>query len=129
MLVDRASTPEILGRVLWISDGSFCEVISLRYLAGSLDLPSEVSVHVSYTIAPWKRRRGYAVEALTQLLPIAHRLGLPRILATTHEDNEPSRRVIEASSDVFAGAIPHPHQPRKRRLQFWLRTDSSGVVI
>jgi predicted acetyltransferase len=123
VLLDGAPTPEILEKVLWISDGDFCGVISLRFLVGGLDLPAEVSGHVSYAVVPWKRRRGYAVAALTQLVPIARGLGLPRLLLTTHEDNEASRHVIEASGGVFDVAIPHPDQPGKRRLLFWLTTD------
>jgi predicted acetyltransferase len=126
ILFDGASVPEISEKVLWISDGDFCGAISLRFLIGSLDLPAEVSGHVSYAVVPWKRRRGYAVAALTQLIPVACGLGLPRLLLTTHEDNEASRRVIEASGGVLDAAIPHPNQRGKRRLVFWLRTDADA---
>jgi predicted acetyltransferase len=125
-LFDGAPVPEISEKVLWISDGAFCGAISLRFLAGSLDLPPGVSGHVSYAIAPWKRGHGYGGAALTQLLPIARALGLPRLLLTTHEDNHPSRRVIEASGGVFSAGIPHPDQPGKRRLLFWLTTEPAA---
>jgi predicted acetyltransferase len=123
-LLDGTATPEIAERIYWLSDRDFCGVISLRYVSGSLDLPAQVSGHVSYAVVPWKRGRGYAISALKQLLPIAHDLGLPKLLVTTHENNESSRRVIEACGAVFSEAVPHPSQPGKRRLLFWLCTSS-----
>jgi hypothetical protein len=52
----------------------------------------------------------------------APRFGLKRLLITTHQDNLPSRRVIEATGGVLAGLVPYPSQPGKFRLQFWLHT-------
>jgi predicted acetyltransferase len=77
---------------------------------------------VSYAVVPWKSRNGYARRALAGLLPRARRLGLERLLVTTHEDNLPSRRVIEATGGVLTAKVPHPDQPGKFRLQFWLTT-------
>jgi predicted acetyltransferase len=120
MLFDGTPVPAMRESVFWVSDGDFCGAISLRFLPGTVELPPQVSGHVSYTIVPWKRRRGYARLALKQLFPIAGKLGLPRLLLTTHEDNEYSRRVIEASGGILAGAIPHPEEPGKHRLLFWV---------
>jgi predicted acetyltransferase len=56
------------------------------------------------------------------LLLKAPSFGLNRLLVTTHQDNLPSRRVIEATGGIFAGLVPHPNQPGRFRLQFWLFT-------
>jgi predicted acetyltransferase len=65
---------------------------------------------------PWKSRKGYARQALADLLLKALSFGLNRLLVTTHQDNLPSRRVIEATGGIFAGLVPHPNQPGRFRL-------------
>jgi predicted acetyltransferase len=108
--------------VYWISDGEFSGVISLRCLPNSGELPAGVSGHVSYAVVPRKSRKGYASQALADLLQKAPRFGLKRLLVTTHQDNLASRRVIKAAGGVLAGLVPYPSQPGKFRLQFWLYT-------
>ena len=73
--------------VYWISDGEFSGVVSLRCLQNSGELPAGVSGHVSYSVVPWKSRKGYARQALADLLQTAPRFGLERLLVTTHQDN------------------------------------------
>ena len=92
--------------------------ISLRRLQNSGELPASVSGHVSYAVVPWKSRKGYARQALADLLQRAPPFGLKRVLITTHQDNLPSRRVIEATGGVLGGLVPYPSQPGKFRLEF-----------
>jgi predicted acetyltransferase len=61
--------------VYWTSDGEFSGVISLRRLRNSGELPAGVSGHVSYAVVPWKSRKGYARQALEDLLQRAPRFG------------------------------------------------------
>ena len=117
-LLDGTPVPPMREVVYWISDGEFSGVISLRCLRNS----GGGSGHVSYAVVPWKSRKGYASQALADLLQRAPRFGLKRLLVTTHQDNRPSRRVIEATGGVLAGLVPYPSQPGKFRLQFWLYT-------
>ena len=121
-LLDGTPVPPMREVVYWISDGEFSGVISLRCLRNSGKLPAGVSGHVSYAVVPWKSRKGYARQALADLLQRAPRFGLKRLLITTHQDNLPSRRVIEATGGVLAGLVPYSSQPGKFRLQFWLYT-------
>jgi len=121
-LLDGTQVPPMREVVYWISDGEFSGVISLRRLRNSGDLPAGVSGHVSYAVVPWKSRKGYAKQALADLLQKARRFGLERLLITTHQDNLPSLRVIEATGGVLARLVPYPSQPGKFRLQFWLYT-------
>ena len=76
-------------------------------------LPPHVSGHIGYSVVPAKRRRGYATEALRQLLPIARQHGLRRVSLTCDADNAPSRRVAEANGFQPAGS----REPGK--LLFW----------
>jgi len=92
-LLDGTPVPPMREVVYWISDGEFGGVISLRCLRNSGELPAGVSGHVSYAVVPWKSRKGYASQALADLLQKVPRFGLKRLLVTTHQDNLPSRRV------------------------------------
>jgi predicted acetyltransferase len=51
--------------------------------------------HIGYGIRPSARRRGLASFALSEVLPHAAKLGLPRVLVTCNVTNEGSRRTIE----------------------------------
>jgi len=126
-LFDGTPVPSMRELVYWLSDGEFSGVISLRRLRNSGELPAGVSGHVSYAVVPWKSREGYARQALADLLQRAPRFGLKRLLVTTHQDNRPSRRVIEETGGVLAGLVPYPTQPGKLRLEFWLYAPTRGA--
>jgi len=89
--------PKLPNRVFWLDDGEFCGSINLRFRFGTDELPPHADGHVGYAIVPWKRRRGYATEALRLILPVAYEVGVRRLQITCDEDNFPSRRVIEAN--------------------------------
>jgi predicted acetyltransferase len=122
-LPDGREVPRLPGLVRWIWDDAFCGAINLRYQPGTERLPPHVAGHVGYAVVPWKRRQGHATRALGLLLPIARELGLRRLLITCDEDNEPSRRVIEANGGVPDGTEPHGERPGVRKLRFWVGTD------
>jgi predicted acetyltransferase len=120
-LVDReASGPPIplpdgtFGRRLpgfhkWMWDGAFCGSIGFRWQPGTTDLPPHVLGHIGYSVVPWKRRLGYATEALGLLLPDATAAGLEFVEVTTDLDNLGSQRVIEANGGVLLdGYEPDP---------------------
>ncbi len=92
----------------WMWDGEFCGRIGLRWQPGSDTLPPHVLGHIGYTVVPWKRRRGYATEALRLLLPEARAVGLSSVEITTDPDNVPSRRVVESNGGVFVKRFPKP---------------------
>jgi len=103
VLPDGTLVTRLPGFILWMWDGEFCGSIGLRWQPGTNELPPYCLGHVGYSVVPWKRRRGYATRALGRLLPLARDEGLDYIELTTVEDNEPSRRVIEANGGVLIG--------------------------
>jgi RimJ/RimL family protein N-acetyltransferase len=104
MLPDGSTVARIPGYRHWLWDAEFCGVIGFRWLPGTTELPPHCLGHIGYSVVPWKRRRGYATQALAQLLPLVRNESLPWIELTTDPDNAASRRVIEAN-----GGVPFEH--------------------
>lgn len=96
-LPDGTTAPKLPFRVRWMSDGEFCGHIGLRWQSGNDALPPYVLGHIGYAVVPWKRRRGYATQALRLMLDEAREVGLTRLEITTDPENVASRRAIEAN--------------------------------
>jgi predicted acetyltransferase len=100
-LSDGTLAQRLPGYIRWLWDSEFCGVIGFRWQRGTPALPPHVLGHIGYTVVPWKRRRGYATEALRQLLDDARTEGLPYVELTTDPDNLPSRTVITKNGGVL----------------------------
>jgi predicted acetyltransferase len=121
-LDDGRVVPRLPSHDFWIVDGEFCGRIGLRFQRGTEALPPMALGHIGYGIVPWKRRRGYATEALRQILPVARSEGLRRVLITCDDDNEASKKVILANGGVFAGTSRHPTRPGHKKFAYWVPT-------
>lgn len=97
VLPDGRTVPRLPGYHRWMWDGEFCGVIGFRWQPGTTELPPHCLGHIGYSVVPWKQRRGYATQALRELLPEARKEGLAYVELTTDADNVASRRVIEAN--------------------------------
>jgi predicted acetyltransferase len=100
-LPDGTQVPRIPGYRMWMWDGEFCGSIGLRWQPGTQLLPPNVLGHIGYTVVPWKQRRGYATQALAQMLRHARDEGLSYVELTTDEENLASRKVMKANGAVF----------------------------
>ena len=100
-LPDGTKVPRLPGYRRWMWDGEFCGSIGFRWQPGSEALPPYCLGHIGYAVVPWKRGRGYATEALRDILPDARARGLRYVDLTTTPDNVPSQRVIEANAGVL----------------------------
>lgn len=102
----------------WLEDrdqrDEFVGSISLRH---HIDHPmlSTVGGHVGYSVRPTARRRGFAADALRQVVPQAAALGIPRLLVTCDLDNLASARTIEANGGEFEGEL-------RGKRRYWIAT-------
>ena len=107
-LPDGSVVPRLPGFTRWMWDGEFCGSINLRWQDGTTDLPPHCLGHIGYAVVPWKRRRGYATEALRLMLPLARDVGLPLVEITTEPDNVASQQVIEANGGMLVERFTKP---------------------
>jgi predicted acetyltransferase len=107
-LPDGTMVPRLPSYVRWMWDGEFCGRIGLRWQRGTEALPPHCLGHIGYTVVPWKRRRGYATQALREMLGEARAEGLRYVEITTSPDNVASRRVVEANGGVLVEEFVTP---------------------
>ena len=108
LLPDGSRVPRIPGYRRWMWDGELCGSIGFRWQPGTSALPAHVLGHIGYSVVPWKRRRGYATQALRLLLPEAKAMGLDYVELTTGPNNVASQRVIEANGGVLVERFRKP---------------------
>lgn len=87
----------------WMWDGEFCGNMNFRYQHGTSAIPNEAMGHIGYSVVPWKQGRGFAKDALGQILAEARNLGLDYVELHTDPDNTPSQKVILANDGVCIG--------------------------
>ena len=109
-LPDGSKVERLPGYRRWLWDGEFCGSIGFRWQPGTEALPPYCLGHIGYAVVPWKQGRGYARQALGQLLPEARAEGLRYVEITTDPDNVASRRVIEANGGVLVEQFTTPPQ-------------------
>jgi predicted acetyltransferase len=107
-LPDGVVVSRLPGIHKWMWDGEFCGSIGLRWQPGTAELPPTCLGHIGYAVVPWKRRLGYATQALRDILPEASALGLPYVELTTDVSNRASRRVIEANGGKVVERFDKP---------------------
>jgi predicted acetyltransferase len=85
---------------LWIVDGDvFLGSLAIRHELN--DFLLNEGGHIGYSVRPSARRRGHAVKALADALPMARELGIFRALITCDEDNAGSRATIEKNGGIY----------------------------
>ncbi|HEY7484628.1 MAG TPA: GNAT family N-acetyltransferase [Streptosporangiaceae bacterium] len=62
-------------------------------------------VEIGYWVAPWARRRGYAVEATSAVAAYAFEKGLHRVELLAATGNAPSQRVAERAGFTREGVL------------------------
>jgi len=126
-LLDGTKAARLPGYRRWMWDGAFAGSIGFRWQPGTAELPSYVLGHMGYSVPEWKQGRGYATEALRQLLPDAKARGLPYVELTTDPDNVASQRVILKNGGVLVEEFnkgPAYHDAPGLRYRIYLRNDT-----
>lgn len=100
-LPDGSLAPRLPGITRWMWDGQVCGSINFRWKVGSTELPPHCLGHIGYEVFSWKRNKGYASEALRQILPEAIKLGMPFVELTTDVDNLISQKVIMKNGGIL----------------------------
>ena len=98
---------------LWMSDGD-------EYL-GRITLRHELTEplftwggHVGYVVRPSARRKGYASQALREMLDVCRGRGVDPVLVTCDVDNVASRRTIEGAGGQY-------EDTREGKRRYWIR--------
>lgn len=101
ILPDGSNVPRLPSINRWMWDGDVCGRIQLRWSPGTTDLPPYCLGHIGYGVFSWKRQRGYASEALRQILPEARKIGLDHVEIVTDVENMISQRVISRNGGTM----------------------------
>lgn len=103
LLVEETCPPQWVPATQYVcirkTDGRIVGMIQLRHRFN--DFLAEYGGNIGYSVHPEERRKGYAKWMLAHVLPEARKRGLERVLVTCDDDNEGSRRAIEANGGVF----------------------------
>jgi predicted acetyltransferase len=87
--------------------------LSLRhYLNASLE---QFGGHIGYAVRPTERKKGFATEALSMVLPKAKQMGLNQVLLTCDDSNVGSIRVIEKNGGLMQDKIQIAGRPTLTR--------------
>lgn len=96
----------------WISSGE--EIVGFLAIRHTLNEHLlDQGGHIGYSVRPSHRRQGHASRALGLALPLVASLGIDRVLVTCENDNEASRRTIEANGGVL-------EDQRGSKQRFWI---------
>jgi predicted acetyltransferase len=119
LMADGSTARRLPGYERWMWDGEFCGRIGFRWDPGTEALPPTCLGHIGYSVVPWKRGRGYATQALRDILPDAKAEGLRYVEITTDIDNVASQRVILANGGEFVEEfVTPPSLGSKRDLRY-----------
>ncbi len=111
--------PRLPSTMLWMWDGEFAGSINVRWQSGTTELPPYVLGHIGYGVVTERQGRGYATSALSRILPIAWKAGLPFVELTTVRDNVASQRVITNNSGVLLEEFTAPPEQGSHQMFRW----------
>lgn len=119
VMLDGTTVQRLPGYIRWMWDGECCGAIGFRWQRGTEALPPHCLGHIGYAVVEWKRGRGYATEALGEILEDARSERLRYVEITTAPDNLASRHVIEVNGGMLVEEfVTLPSLGGKRQLRY-----------
>lgn len=107
---------------LWIvEDKRYVGSIDLRH--SLTDYLLSFGGHIGYGVRPSARGRGIATWALGAILPVAHELGIDRVLVTCEENNAASAAIIEKCGGVYEDTRNNGEVNFRR---YWIATSAEA---
>ncbi|MEP6778300.1 MAG: GNAT family N-acetyltransferase [Gemmatimonadaceae bacterium] len=100
-LPDGSIVPRLPGYRRWMWDDEFCGMIGFRWQPGSNELPPHCLGHIGYSVVAWKQKKGYATQALQQLLIDAKEEALTYVELVAQRHNIASQKVILSNGGVL----------------------------
>lgn len=79
--------------------------------------------HIGYAVARKYRRQGHATEMVRQALAFCRGLGLPSLMVTCADDNEPSWKIIERFGGVLEDRVWDDEDKETIR-RYWIQLSS-----
>ena len=99
-------------------DDTMVGILQLRHRFN--DYLRKYAGHIGYSVRPSERKKGYATQMLSLVLPVCEKLGIYDVLVTCLADNEASRRTILANGGVFESEILEPDMQAMIE-RYWIR--------
>lgn len=104
--LDQLNPRETLYLYLREEDDKVVGIIKIRRQ------PEEYAGHIGYCVLPSERRKGYAGQMLSLVLPECRQLGLHDVLVYCLTENEASRKTILRCGGVYESTV---FEPRKQK--------------
>ncbi|MBQ7059347.1 MAG: GNAT family N-acetyltransferase [Firmicutes bacterium] len=85
------------------SDNKIVGVIQIRHYFN--DFLEQYGGHIGYSVCPSERRKGYATQMLSLVLPECKRLGIDHVLICCIQGNEGSRKTILNNGGKYESTV------------------------
>lgn len=99
------------------SDMRILGMIQVRHYFN--DYLSRFGGHIGYSVRPTERKKGYAKQMLSGVLPYCRKIGLDKILITCNEDNTASEKTIISCGGVYESTLYEPNEDVNLK-RFWI---------
>ena len=126
-LPDGSTVPRIPSYTRWLWEDDFCGWINFRWQPDTAALPAHLLGHVGFAVVDWQQGKGYARQALNEVVGEAGQLGLSYIELTADADNFASRQVLVRCGGVFIEDFRLPeHYGGKAAVRYRIRTQAAS---